>query len=70
MKFINNRECIWNPTTDCLGCPSQPTCEATLKDIATAMWEENQSFKRVLEQTANKLTHDTVTITRILRGAD
>jgi hypothetical protein len=51
MKYINNKECIWNPTTDCLGCPSQPTCEATLKDIAAAMWEENQKQKETLQLT-------------------
>lgn len=51
MKYINNKECIWNPVSDCLGCPNQPTCEATLKDIATAMWKENQKQKETLQLT-------------------
>lgn len=50
MKYINKRECIWNPTSMCLGCPYQPTCDATLKDISEAMWEENQRQKEALNE--------------------
>lgn len=55
MKFIHNKECIWNPVSDCLGCPYQSTCEATLTDIARAMWEENQRMKNSLNKIALSL---------------
>ena len=60
MKYINKRECIWNPTSMCLGCPYQPTCDATLKDISEAMWEENQKQT----ETLNELRH----IVKRMRG--
>lgn len=60
MKYINKRECIWNPTSMCLGCPYQPTCDATLKDISEAMWEENQKQTEIL----NELRH----IVKRMRG--
>lgn len=65
MKFINNHECIWNPTTDCLGCPSQPTCEATLTDIAEAMWKENQKQKETLQLTLAALNKASNIIERL-----
>lgn len=65
MKYINNKECIWNPTTDCLGCPNHPTCEATLKDIAKAMWEENQKQKETLQLTLAALNKASNIIERL-----
>lgn len=65
MKYINNKECIWNPTTDCLGCPNQPTCEATLTDIAKAMWEENQKQKETLQLTLAALNKASNIIERL-----
>lgn len=66
MKYINNKECIWNPVSDCLGCPCQPTCEATLTDIAKAMWEENQKQKETLQLTFNALNKAVDIIERII----
>ena len=65
MKYINNKECIWNPTPDCLGCPNQPTCEATLTDIAKAMWEENQKQKETLQLTLAALNKASNIIERL-----
>lgn len=66
MKFIHNKECIWNPVSDCLGCPYQSTCEATLTDIAEAMWKENQKQKETLQLTFNALNKAADIIERII----
>ena len=68
MKYINNEECIWNPITDCLGCPRQPICEATLTDIAKAMWEENQRMKNSLNKIALSLGECAETVHEGLSG--
>ena len=65
MKYINNKECIWNPVSDCLGCPYQPTCEATLTDIAEAMWKENQKQKETLQLTLAALNKASNIIERL-----
>ena len=64
MKYINKRECIWNPTSMCLGCPYQPTCDATLKDISEALWEENQRQT----ETLNELRHIVKRMRGIING--
>lgn len=66
MKYINNKECIWNPVSDCLGCPYQPTCEATPNDIAEAMWKENQKQKETLQITFSALNKAINIIERII----
>ena len=66
MKYINNKECIWNPTTDCLGCPNQLTCKATLSDITSALWEENQKQKETLQLTFNALNKAVDIIEKII----
>ena len=66
MKYINNKECIWDPVSDCLGCPHQPTCEATLPDIAEAMWKENKRQEETLQATFNVLSKAVDIIERII----